>query len=461
MTRAIFGALLLAGCAAPPPAPSDERPNIILLMADDLGYGHLGCYGQTKIRTPNLDRLATEGVRFTQYYAGNPVCAPSRSVLMTGFHSGHTSVRINPGGTAILDEDVTAAEVLKGAGYATGLFGKWGLGDAGTTGVPWKQGFDEFFGYLHQVHCHFYYPYFLWKNDRQFMIPENEGGNRAKYSHDLIVDHALDFIRRHKDRPFFQYVAFTIPHTELLVPEDSMREYDFREEKPYVGTHYASQPRPRAAVAGMITRMDRDVGRILALLKALGLDRKTIVLFTSDNGGQGSDGPDLEFFRANGPLRGAKGTVYEGGIRVPMIARWPGVIAPGRVDDHVWAHWDVLPTVAELVGAEAPAGLDGSSRLRRLLGRGPGKESSFLYWEHPARGQILQGVRMGDWKAVRLGAKAPIELYDLTADIGETRNLAAERPEIVAKIEEYLAAARTEPRKYPPMPAVKKSDYVR
>ncbi|MGH2689444.1 MAG: arylsulfatase, partial [Actinomycetota bacterium] len=360
-------AFLLLGCASPAPPGPPERPNIIFIMADDLGYGHLGCYGQEKIRTPNLDRMAREGLRFTQYYAGNPVCAPSRSVLMTGFHSGHTSVRNNPGGTPILDEDVTVAEVLKAAGYATGLFGKWGLGDAETPGPPWRQGFDEFFGYLHQVHCHFYYPYYLWKNDRKVMIPENEGERRAKYSHDLIVDHALDFLRRNKDRTFFQYVAFTIPHTELLVPEDSMREYDFPEPKPYAGKHYASQPRPRAALAGMISRMDRDVGRILGRLRELGIDRKTIVFFTSDNGGQGTDGPDLEFFRANGLLRGAKGTVYEGGIRVPMIVRWPGRVAPG-VSDAVWAHWDVLPTLAELAGARPPAGIDGGSAAPALFG---------------------------------------------------------------------------------------------
>jgi arylsulfatase A-like enzyme len=455
-------ALILAACRAVPGDAPPRPPNIVLLLADDLGYGHLGCYGQDKIRTPNLDRMAAEGVRFTQYYAGNPVCAPSRSCLMTGLHGGHTSVRINPGGTPLLDSDVTIAEVLKPAGYATGIFGKWGLGDIDTPGVPWKQGFDEFFGYLHQVHCHFYYPAFLWQNDRKVPLEGNAGGKRGEYSHDRIVREALDFIRRHKDRPFFAYVAFTIPHTELLVPEDSLSEYrgKFPEEKPYVGTHYASQPEPRAALAGMISRMDRDVGRLLALLGELGLDRNTLVLFTSDNGAQGGDGPDLEFFRANGPLRGAKGAVYEGGIRVPLIARWPGRIAPGRVDDFVWAHWDLLPTLAELAGVPAPAGIDGRSALDRLLGTGPGRPREFLYWEHPVRGELLQAVRWGDWKGVRLRRGGPLELYDLAKDVGETRDVAAEHPDVVARLEAYLRTARTEPRRYAPEPRRTRADYV-
>ncbi len=456
---------LLAACGAPEDRPVPGRPpNIVYILADDLGYAHLSSYGQERVRTPEIDRLAREGARFTQFYAGNPVCAPSRSCLMTGTHSGHTSVRVNPGGTPLLDRDVTVAEVLKKAGYATGLFGKWGLGDAGTDGVPWKQGFDEFFGYLHQVHCHFYYPYFLWKNDQKFPLPENEGEKRARYSHDEIVREALDFVRRRKDRPFFLYLAPTLVHTELLVPDDSMAPYrgKFPEEKPYVGTHYASQPEPRTALAGMLSRLDRDVGRVAALLRELGLEKDTVVFFSSDNGGQGGDGPDLEFFQANKPLRGAKGTVYEGGIRVPMIARWPGRIAPGRVDDFVWANWDVLPTLAEIAGLKPPAdGIDGRSMLERVLGTGPGAPHEFLYWEHPARGDLLQGVRMKDWKAVRLRKDAPLELYDLKADVAETKNVAVAYPDVVAKIEAYLKTARTEPRKYDPTPRVEKKDYVK
>jgi arylsulfatase A-like enzyme len=464
-TAAALALSLLAACGSADVAggPPPRRPNIVYILADDLGYAHLGCYGQEKIRTPALDRLASEGVRFTQFYAGNPVCAPSRSCLMTGTHSGHTSVRINPGGTPLLDRDVTIGEVLKTAGYATGLFGKWGLGDAGTDGVPWKQGFDEFFGYLHQVHCHFYYPHFLWKNDQKFPLAENEGEKRVRYSHDEIVREALDFVRRRKDRPFFLYLAPTLVHTELLVPEDSLSEYrgKFPEEKPYVGTHYASQPTPRAALAGMLSRLDRDVGRLLALLAELGLEKDTVVLFTSDNGGQGSDGPDLEFFKANQPLRGAKGMVYEGGIRVPMIVRWPGRIARGRVDDFVWANWDVLPTLADLAGVKPPDGIDGRSMLERVLGTGPGKPHEFLYWEHPAGGRLLQGVRTGNWKGVKLGKDAPLELYDLESDVSETKNVAVAYPDVVAKIEAYLKTARTEPRKYDPMPRVDKKDYVR
>jgi len=462
INRAVALALLLASCQATPRRPG-RPPNVVYILADDLGYAHLGSYGQEKIRTPNLDRMAAEGARFTQFYSGNPVCAPSRSCLMTGTHSGHTSVRINPGGTPLLDSDVTIAEVLKPAGYATGAFGKWGLGDIDTPGVPWTQGFDEFFGYLHQVHCHFYHPSFLWKNGRKFPLPGNEGGKREQYSHDLVVREAMDFIRRRKDAPFFAYVAFTIPHTELLVPEDSLAEYrgKFPEDKPYVGTHYSSQPTPRAAVAAMITRMDRDVGRILALLRELGLEENTLVLFTSDNGGQSGDGPDLEFFNANRPLRGAKGTVYEGGIRVPMIARWPGRIASGRADDFVWANWDVLPTLAELAGVAPPRGIDGHSVLDRVLGTGPGRPHDFLYWEHPARGDLLQGVRMGNYKAVRLRRGAPLELYNLHDDVGETRDIAAQHAGVVAKIEEYLKTARTEPRKYEPQPRVTRADYMK
>ena len=437
-----------------------KKPNIIFIMADDLGYGHLGCYGQGKIRTPNIDRLSTEGMRFTQCYSGSPVCAPSRSVLMTGKHQGHTSVRINSGGIPLISEDVTVAEVLKEGGYKTGMFGKWGLGDIETTGVPYKQGFDEFFGYLHQVHCHFYYPYYLWENDKKYLLPGNEGGKQTQYTHDVISDRALDFIRRNKEEAFFLYLSFTIPHTELLVPEDSFKEYEgkFPEPNPYIDArgHYANQPAPRTTFAGMITRMDRDVGRIMTLLKELKIDENTIVFFTSDNGGQGSGGPDLEFFKGNGQLRGAKSEVYEGGIRVPMIVRWSGKISEGQVNDHVWAFWDVMPTLAQIAGVSVPDDIDGISVVPKLLGEdkvGRRQEKhKFLYWEHPSGKELMQAVRMVDWKAVRLKKVMPIELYNLGNDIGEKTNVAKENPEIVREIEDYLKTARTEPRKYIPEP---------
>jgi len=466
MTRAVFAVVVPLLAALAPMAPSQAsekapRPNIIFIMADDLGYGHLGSYGQTKIRTPHLDRMAAEGTRFTQCYAGHCVCAPSRSVLMTGRHSGHTSVRINGGGAPILPEDVTVAEVLEEAGYATGIFGKWGLGEHGTTGVPYKQGFDEFYGYLHQVHAHFYYPWFLWRNDRRHVLSENVGQRQGQYTHDLIAEEALGFLRRHKQGPLFLYVPLTIPHFELLVPEDSLAEYrgKFPEPWPYVDRrgHNADQPHPRATLAAMITRMDRDVGRLLAQVAELGIDRDTIVFFTSDNGGYHlgpADEPD--FFGANGPLRGGKGRFYEGGLRVPMIVRWPGKVRAGAVDDFVWAFWDVMPTLAELAGAKTPSGIDGISVAPRLLGQEQAEPNRSLYWETiPQRGEAgapawSQAVRMGRWKAVRLKPKLPLELYDLAKDVGEEHNVADGHPEVVQRIEEYLKTARTPPRAYPP-----------
>jgi arylsulfatase A-like enzyme len=452
-------------------APAAERagqppPNIIFIMADDLGYGHLGCYGQTKIRTPNIDRLAAEGMRFTQVYAGCNVCAPCRSVLMTGLHMGHTPVRANSGGVPIRDTDVTVAEVLKRAGYATGGFGKWGLGDAGSPGVAHRQGFDEFFGYYDQVHAHSYYPPYLWQNDRKYLLPGNSGRDsdgltgdrRGRYSHDEIIRQALDFIRRHKDRPFFCYIPSTIPHTELLVPEDSLKQYagKWPEPNPYVteGKHYSDQPRPRAAFAAMLSRLDREVGRILDLLKELGLEEKTVVFFTSDNGGQGSGGPDPEFFQANGPLRGHKGSMYEGGLRVPMIARWPGRIQAGSVNHHAWYFADVLPTLAELAGAEPPPKIDGISVVPTLLGKPWQKRQEFLYWESSGfdgktglmrPNSLVQAVRMGDWKGIRSRPQAPLELYNLAEDVGETNDVSAAHPEIVAKIAALMTAAHVDP----------------
>jgi arylsulfatase A-like enzyme len=431
-------------------AAAGRKPNLIWIMADDLGWGDLGCYGQEKIRTPNLDRMATEGMRFMDAYAGCTVCAPSRSVLMTGLHMGHTSVRSNPGGVPLVDSDVTVAEVLKSAGYRTGCFGKWGLGDIGTSGVPWRQGFDDFFGYLHQVHAHWYYPEFLYENEKRYPL------SRGAYSHDAIAGKALDFIRRNRSHPFFCYIPFTIPHWELLAPEDSLAEYRGRfPVKAFIDprNHYGRQEDQYAAYAGMITRMDRDVGRVLALVKELGLDRDTAVFFTSDNGqAWGIRGDD--FFRSAGPFRGHKQNFYEGGIRVPFIARWPGRIAAEKVSRHPWYFADFLPTAAELAGAVAPREIDGLSIVPELTGGMP-QRHEFLYWELPsydnAKQQFadempMQAVRMGAWKAVRPKPNAPLELYNLDEDQGETRNVAAERRDVLAKFEAYLKTARTPPR---------------
>ncbi len=433
-------------------AAPQRPPNIVFLFADDLGHGALGCYGGKKILTPNIDRLAAEGMRFTQCYAGSNVCAPSRSTLMTGLHTGHTPVRNNGKIRYLYDEDITVAEVLKMAGYATGGFGKWGLGDMGTPGVAIKQGFDEWFGYYMQVHAHFYYPYWLWKNDKKFMLPENEGGKRGRYSHDEIQKQALDFIRHHKDGPFFCYVPYTIPHVELVVPVDSEIPYRGKFPKEPIKDNrpgYIWSEDGYVTYAGMVSRLDRGVGEVMALLKELKLDDNTIVFFSSDNGAQG--GGDWQklvtFFDGTGGLRGSKGNWYEGGIRDPLIARWPGKIKPGTVSDHVCAFWDMMPTFAEIAHTEAPKNLDGISIVPSLLGK-PQKKHDFLYWEMPMPQGLTHAVRMGDWKAVQPRANAPFELYDLKTDEKETTNVAAENPDVMKQIAAIIAREHTPERDY-------------
>jgi arylsulfatase A-like enzyme len=441
-------------------------PNIVVIMADDLGYGDIGPYGQRKIRTPRLDQMAADGTRFTQFYAGSTVCAPSRSVLMTGQHTGRTPIRgnkeVKPIGQEPLPASaITVAEVLRAAGYATGVFGKWGLGGPGSEGAPTRQGFDAFFGYLDQRRAHFYYPEFLFRGDERVPLPGNKTRpdprtvgagwplERGRYSHDAIADEALAFIERHRDEPFFLYVPFTIPHAELQVPDDALKPYlDERgksvfPEQPFPGNHYSPQPMPRAVYAAMITRLDRDVGRILDKLRALGLDKNTIVFFTSDNGPHQEAGHDPEFFDSNGPLRGIKRDLYEGGIRVPMIAWGPGTVPARRVSDQVWAMWDILPTVAELAGAKSPSGIDGLSMVQAITGRGQRREHAYLYWEFYERGSA-QAVRAGKWKAVRKPMLAgPIELYDLETDAGEERNIAARHPDVVERLRAHMDEAHT------------------
>jgi arylsulfatase A-like enzyme len=429
---------------------AQTRPNIIFIQADDLGYGDLSCYGQRKFRTPNIDRLAAEGMRFTQYYAGSTVCAPSRSALMTGQHTGHTRIRGNAR-HPLLPEDVTVAEALKSAAYKTALIGKWGLGEAGTTGVPNRQGFDYFFGYLNQRHAHNYYPTFLWRNEKRIdlrnLVPDEdaEGSgvstNRVDYAHDLMAEEALKFIEGNGGGPFFIYLAFTIPHANNEAKNKGMEVPDLGE--------FASEdwPDQEKAKAAMITRLDRDVGRLMALLKKLGIDDNTLVFFTSDNGPHREGGADPDFFDSNGPLRGIKRDLYEGGIRVPMIARWPKRIKAGAKSDQVWAHWDLLPTLAEVAGVKPPANIDGVSMLNALRGRRQ-RDHEFLYWEFHERG-FSQAARMGDWKAVRKSPDSPLELYDLKNDLGEQNDGAAKHPEIVKKIEYYLKTARTESELWP------------
>ncbi|MBI4603746.1 MAG: sulfatase-like hydrolase/transferase [Planctomycetes bacterium] len=448
------------GTGASPPRA--RKPNVVFILADDLGRGELGCYGQTRIRTPRLDRLASEGMRFTQFYSGSPVCAPSRCVLLTGLHTGRAWIRDNsevpgegqkplPAGT------LTAAGVLKEAGYATAAIGKWGLGGPGSAGEPGRHGFDLFFGYLCQRQAHNHYPAHLWRNGEKVVLEGNVPGNLLgkRYAHDLMVEEALAAVRRSKDRPFFLYLPFHIPHVAIQVPEDSLAEYrGLWPDPPYEGGKgYLPHAAPRAAYAAMVTRMDRDIGRLLDLLDELGLARDTAVFFSSDNGPThgGVGGSDSEFFASAAGLRGLKGSVHEGGIRVPLIARWPGRIRAGSVSDHVAAFQDVLPTLAELAGAPRPAAIDGISLVPTLLGEGEQRRHEHLYWEIPSYGG-QQALRSGRLKAVRKdiakgGGK--LELYDLEADPGETRDLAAERPEEAKRLEALLRAARTPSPEFP------------
>jgi len=444
-----------------------RKPNIIYLLADDLGYGELGCYGQKWIRTPHIDRIAAEGMRFTQHYSGTAVCAPSRCVLMTGKHTGHAYIRNNgdpkgpefkrlrekygcrfPGQNPIPDGEVTIAEILKAQGYATGACGKWGLGQWGTTGDPNRQGFDLFYGYNCQRHAHNHYPRYLWRNGRKEIL---EGNDRKltgrQYSQDLFIKEALAFIRANRDRPFFLYMPFIIPHLSIQVPEETLNEYKGKiPEAAYKHRGYLKHPFPRAGYAAMVTHMDRGVGQILALVRELGLDGDTLVMFSSDNGPTYNrlGGSDSDFFQSAGPLRGLKGSLYEGGIRVPMVARWPGRIEPGTVTDHVSAFWDVLPTVCDVTGAPKLKDIDGISFAPTLLSRGRQKTHEYLYWEFPAYGG-QQAVRLGNWKGVRQRMQRgnmKIELYDLAEDVGEKHDVAAGHPKIVERIRGIMREAR-------------------
>ncbi len=453
---------VLAGGAEPRQAgqgrESAAPPNVLLIHADDLGYGDLSAYGQARFQTPSLDRLAKRGTRFTQYYSGSTVCAPSRATLMTGLHTGHAWVRGN-GDIPLRDEDLTVAEVLRGAGYRTAVIGKWGLGVPGTSGAPNQQGFDLSFGFMDHRHAHRQYTDHLWRNGERV-----ETSLEGDYANDLFTREAEGFIARDDRRPFFVYLNYTVPHAELRAPEESMKPFRGRfPEKPFENPKadarpagaqfdlpslgYRSQPAPLAAFAAMITRMDRDIGRLVDLLRARGLERNTLVLFTSDNGPHREGGTDPAFFRSSGPLRGIKRDLYEGGIRVPMIAHWPGTIPAGATSDHPWAHWDMLPTLADVAGAPIPPGLDGIPLTRALRGERQSPHQ-FLYWEFHERG-FQQAVRMGKWKAVRLKLGQPLELYDLAADPQEQNNVASANPEIVATIERYLKSARTPSERWP------------
>ncbi len=448
-------------------AEERRRPNIIFILADDLGYGDLGCYGQTKIKTPHLDRLATEGMRFTDFYCGCAVCAPSRCTLMTGKHLGHATVRDNmqrkpgeEGQHRMEPGTVTVARLLQQAGYATAIVGKWGLGMPEEQSSPLEFGFDHHYGYLCQGMAHTFYPPYLWRDNQKELLAGNPPytyGQKAviepsgkTYSQDLLTEDALRWVQDHRDRPFFLYLALTAPHLSLQVPDDSLAEYRGKwPETPLTNsTHYANHPTPRAAYAAMITRMDRDIGRLLALLKELKLDEQTLVMFASDNGAVFPlAGTDPEFFRSNGDLRGYKQDLYEGGIRTPFLARWPGTIPPKTTSKHLGGFWDLLPTCCELAGIDAPQETDGYSLLPTFSGRpSDQRQHEFLYWEFHSGGGA-QAVRFGNWKAVRNNVKknpaSEIELYNLAEDLGERRNVAADHLDLVEKAAGYLKASHT------------------
>ena len=456
LTIIALGSVLLMAESVLFAAAAADKPNLIYIMVDDLGYGDLGCFGQKRITTPSLDKMAAEGIRLTDHYAGNTVCAPSRCSLMTGLHTGHAYVRGNKefkpmGQLPLLPGTVTVASLLQDAGYRTALIGKWGLGGPGSTGVPNKQGFDFFFGYLCQRHAHNYYPEFLFLNSERVPLtgnkidkPREDGAGvasqKVQYSHDLCAAQALDFIKRSRPGPFFLYLALTIPHANNEAGKAGM---EVPELGPYTDKDW---PEPQKGHAAMISRMDADVGRLLDLLGELGLDRKTLVIFTSDNGPHSEGGNDPMFNDSNGPLRGIKRDLYEGGIRVPTIARWPGKIAPGRESNHVSAFWDLLPTACDLAGVKVPDGLDGISYLPTLLGDKKSQpKHEYLYWEFKTK----QAVRLGHWKGVRDAQGAKIELFNLTRDLGETKDVAGDHPDVVQRVAEIMQAAHVESPDFP------------
>ncbi len=468
LASCLFAGLLLNSCTTAPTASENalpvegsppEPPNIILIVADDLGYGDLGSYGQQQIQTPALDRMARQGMRFTQFYAGSTVCAPSRSVLMTGQDTGHTRVRGNASGEplkqSLRDEDMTLAEVAQQADYQTALVGKWGLGEINDPGFPLEQGFDQFFGYLNQVHAHNYYPEFLWRN-RDTVRLANEvqrsdkayssfvGGYATKkvdYSHDLFMKEALTFVEENRQDRFFLCLTLTIPHANNEAGQQGM-EVSQTNTSSY--QQYADKDWPEAQKQGaaMISHLDSDVGRLLSTLEEYGIDENTLVLFTSDNGPHQEGGYDPDFFDANGPLRGIKRDLYEGGIRVPLIAHWPGHVPAGTTTNHVSYFGDMMATFAELMQVPAPDSLQSISMVPTLLGE-PDEQRphNYLYWEFYEQGS-RQAVRMGNWKAIRQPMfTGPVELYNLETDLGEENNVAEENPEVVADVKEVMERA--------------------
>ena len=470
-----FGPNLPANIPSTPSNKNSKYPNIVYILADDLGIGDLGCYGQQIIKTPNIDKIAAQGILFTNHYSGSTVCAPSRCALMTGQHTGHTSIRDNVGGVGIsggegqlpMDANsITIAELLKQKGYATGAFGKWGLGFIGTSGDPNKQGFDEFFGYNCQAMAHRFYPEYLWHNDKKVFLPGNNWTNKVTYSADVIHNKAIQFIEKNANNPFFLYYPTTIAHAELIVPNDEIlkRHLGKYVEVPIAlekgGAYgpdidikaYFPQENPKATYAAMVERLDRQVGEVMEKLKELGIDKNTLLVFSSDNGVNREAGIDPEFFNSNSLFRGSKRDLYDGGIKTPMVAKWPAKIKAGTTTNHLSAFWDVFPTISEIVHEKTSKNVDGISFLPTLLALKNQKSHEYLYWEfHSINGR--QAVRKGKWKAVRLNvlikAKTTTELYDLDEDPSETINLATKYPEKVKEMELLMEKSHTETQMFP------------
>ena len=454
----VVAGLMITISSIPSYALGTGKPNIVFILADDLGYGDVGFNGQQHILTPRLDQLANEGMVFTQHYAGSTVCMPSRCTLMTGKHTGHATVRGNPRWTAsgepvnIGHDDVTVAEELSEAGYRTAIVGKWGLAEGGDDrGMPTRKGFDFFFGYRTHGAAHHYYPTFLWRNEQQVALPQNHTKEKqGDFSHDLIVEEAMQWIERSKDQPFFLYLALTIPHYELTVPADSKLPYKSLgwPTRRMKGGHYHNDPEGNTTYAGMVSRMDRDIGRLTDMLTREGLAGNTLVIFSSDNG------PEYEkqdgFFNSNGPLRGGKRDLYEGGIRVPMVAWWPGTVEAASTTDHISAFWDFLPTACELAGVSpTDKRIDGVSYAPTLLGDTRKQQKpQYLYWEFNERRGPIQAIRQGKWKAVKQSS-GKLELYDLSRDIGESHDVAVAHPDVAEEMLALLKVARTDHPEFP------------
>jgi len=467
--RFIFAGLCLL--LSFPASAQQKKPNIVLILADDLGIGDIGTYGQKIIQTPNIDRLAAGGLKFTQFYSGTSVCAPSRSALLTGQHTGHTYIRGNkeimPEGQEPLADSVqTLAMLLKSAGYTTGAFGKWGLGMTGTTGDPNRKGFDEFFGYNCQRQSHRYYPTHLWHNDREVPLEGNDLAHKVLYAPALIQEKTLEFVEKNQNKPFFLFIPTVLPHAELAGPEDEFyRKYENRfEETVYTGNDYgpeatvpgyASVSKPWATYAAMVERMDHYVGEVVQKLKELNLLGNTLIIFTSDNGAHSEGGADPAFFNSTAGFRGQKRDLYEGGVRAPFIAHWPEQIGASRITDHVGAFWDLLPTFTDLAGTPSARYTDGLSLLPTLTGKDRQARHKYLYWEfHEGGGR--QAVRSGKWKLVKLQVKTPektiYELYNLETDPGETRNLINKKSSVYKKLRKYIEEAHAESTLFPLYP---------